>query len=57
MNVQNLDSELITKVISLNKNQKSEVLDFLETIPKHTHNTRRYRSKALKQIRQALEGI
>lgn len=57
MNAQNIDSEIITKVRSLNKTQKTDVLDYLETIPKHIHNTKIYRRKALKQIREALESI
>ncbi|MEP4532364.1 MAG: hypothetical protein ABJ004_04710 [Cyclobacteriaceae bacterium] len=56
MNAQNLDSEIITKVKSLNTNQKTDVLDYLENIPKHIHSTKMYRRKALKQIRAALQA-
>ena len=52
----NLDSEIFTKVQRLNKEQKNEVLDYLETIPKVSHSTRLYRRKAMKQIREALKG-
>jgi hypothetical protein len=54
---QTLDSEIITKVRSLNKSQKSDVLDYLDTIPKQIHNTKLYRRRALKQIREALQSI
>lgn len=53
----NIDSVIITRVRSLSKNQKSEVLDYLESLPKYTHSTKNYRRKALKQIRQALQDI
>ncbi len=52
----NLDSEIFTKLQRLNKEQKNEVLDFLDTIPKISHSTRVYRRKAMKQIREALKG-
>ena len=52
----NLDSEIFTKVQRLNKEQKNEVLAYLETIPKVSHSTRLYRRKAMKQIREALKG-
>ncbi|RED94120.1 hypothetical protein C7460_12261 [Marinoscillum furvescens DSM 4134] len=51
-----LESEIISKVKRLNRNQKNEVLDYLETIPKMSHSTRLYRRKALKQIREALDN-
>ncbi len=50
-----IDSAIINKVISLNLNQKTEVLDYLDTIPKQIHNTRLYKRRALKQIREALQ--
>lgn len=52
----NLDNEIFTKLKRLNKAQKSEVLDYLDTIPKVSHSTRLYRRKAMKQIREALKG-
>ncbi len=48
---------IITRVKSLSKNQKNEVLDYLESLPKYTHSTRNYRRKGLKQIREALKDI
>ncbi len=50
-----IDSEIISKVRSLNGNQKSEVLNYIENIPRMPHSTRLYRSKAMKQIREALK--
>ncbi|WP_258102946.1 hypothetical protein [Marinoscillum sp. MHG1-6] len=52
-----IDSMIITRVKSLSKNQKNEVLDYLESLPKYTHSTRNYRRKGLKQIREALKDI
>lgn len=49
-----LDDEILSKVRNLNGNQKSEVLDYLQRIPKVGHSTKRYRRKAMKQIREAL---
>lgn len=54
MQTSELDTRIIWKISRLNGKQKSEVLNFLEMIPKKTHSTKRYRSKALKQIRKAL---
>ncbi|MEQ8470263.1 MAG: hypothetical protein RIC35_03720 [Marinoscillum sp.] len=51
-----LDSEIIQKVRRLNSNQKTEVLDYLDTIPKVSHSTRLYRRRAMKQIREALDS-
>lgn len=50
-----LDSEIIQMVSKLNSNQKNEVLDYLESIPRVSHSTRIYRRRAMKQIREALE--
>lgn len=52
----NLDSEIFTKLKNLNKEQKNNVLDYLETLPKVSHSTRIYRRQAMKQIREALKG-
>lgn len=49
-----LESEILSKVKSLNGNQKSEVLDYLQKIPKVSHSTKMYRRRAMKQIREAL---
>ena len=56
MNIkQELDSEIIDRVKYLNGIQKNDVLDYIERFPRKRHSTRRYRRKAMKQIRQALE--
>jgi len=49
-----IENEIFSKVKELSKNQKAEVLTYLEKIPKKPHSSRRYRSRALKQIKQAL---
>ncbi len=57
MKTENLESVIFTKVKTLNKNQKSNVLDYLDELPKERHNTKIYRRKAMKQIRQALDNL
>ncbi len=49
-----LESEIISKVKTLNGDQKSVVLDYLKAMPKVSHSTKIYRRKAMKQIREAL---
>lgn len=56
MNPRPLDFAILSRVQSLNKNQKSEVLDYIEHFPKTSHSTRLYRRKALKQIREAIQN-
>ncbi|MFY0605487.1 MAG: hypothetical protein JXR10_02160 [Cyclobacteriaceae bacterium] len=51
-----IESEIISKVRNLNGNQKTEVLNYLERIPNMPHSTKRYRRKAMKQIREALRA-
>ena len=51
-----LETEIITKVRSLNGDQKSIVLDYLEKIPKVHHSKRLYRRRAMRQIREALSN-
>ena len=57
MKTENLESVIFTKVKTLNKNQKSDVLHYLDELPKQIHSTRIYRRKALKQIREALANL
>jgi len=49
-----VENEILTRVRSLNVEQKSEVLNYLENIPSKKHSTKIYRRKAMKQIREAL---
>ncbi len=51
-----LDSEILVRFSSLTGIQKNDVLSYIERIPRKGHNTRLYRRKAMKQIRQALEN-
>jgi hypothetical protein len=57
MQAENLESVIFTKVKTLNKNQKSDVLEYLDGLPKEIHSTKVYRRKALKQIREALANL
>lgn len=51
-----LDIEIFSKVRSLSGTQKTEVLDYLDSISGPGHNTKIYRKKAMKQIREALSS-
>lgn len=51
----NLEERIINRFRNLNGEQKFHVLHYLENIPKKTHSTKRYRRKAMKQIREALD--
>ena len=52
----NLDSEIMTKLSTLNGSQKSDVLNYVESM-KTLHSHRVYRKRAMKQIREALETV
>ena len=52
----NLDSEIMTKLSTLNGSQKSDVLNYVESM-KTLHSYRVYRKRAMKQIREALETV
>ena len=52
-----LDYEIYSKIRRLNKNQKSEVLNYLERVPKKTHRVKLKRRKAMKQINEALKSL
>lgn len=56
MQISNLDSAILLKMKSLNGAQKNEVLEYMERIKTKGHPTKKYRSKALRQIRQALSS-
>lgn len=49
--------ELFEKVKGLNKDQRENVLDYINSIPRASHSTKRYKRRALKQIRTALESV
>lgn len=51
---QNLESEILEKVKFLNDPEKSNVLAYIERIPRKIHSTKIYRKRAMKQIREAL---
>jgi ADP-dependent phosphofructokinase/glucokinase len=54
--IQELDVEIIGKVKNLNGIQKNDVLSYIERIPRKIHSSKRYRRRAMKQIRHALEN-
>lgn len=56
MNYLKLENEIITSVQHLNGHQKSDVLDYIKNIRPTSHNTRLYRRKAMKEIREALKN-
>jgi len=57
MNYYRLESEILSSVQNLNGSQKNNVLEYIKNLKPSTHNTRLYRRKAMKQIREALENI
>ena len=52
-----LDSEILDSVQNLNGLQKSNVLEYIRNIKPTSHSTKRYRRKAMKQIREALASL
>ncbi len=52
-----IDDIIINRLKSLNGDQKTDVLDYLEKLPHRMHSTKRYRRKAMKQIREALDKV
>lgn len=50
-----LENEIFQKVRKLKSIEKSEVLEYLEHLPKERHTTRLYRRKAMREIREALD--
>ncbi|MEP0985944.1 hypothetical protein [Ekhidna sp.] len=57
MNYLKLESEIISSVQHLNGHQKNDVLHYIKNIEPTNHNTRLYRRKAMKQIREALNSF
>lgn len=56
MNYLLLENEILSSVQDLNGHQKNDVLDYIKNIRPTSHNTRLYRRKAMKEIREALKG-
>lgn len=54
MDYKKMDGEILNRIKLLNGEQKTDVLDYVVNMPKTSHNSRLYRRKALKQIREAL---
>lgn len=57
MDYTKLESEIMSRVKTLNSSQKYGILDYLEELPKSGHSTRIYRRKGMKQIREALKNL
>lgn len=57
MNYLKLESEIISSVQHLNGHQKYDVLHYIKNIEPTSHNTRLYRRKAMKEIREALKNF
>lgn len=51
------NSMILNQLKSLNDHQKSSLIDYLESIPRKEQNHKVYRNKALKEIREALQGV
>ena len=49
-----LDSEILYSVQGLDRNQKTDILDYIRRMDSTPHSTRIYRRKAMRQIREAL---
>ncbi len=56
MNYLRLESEIISSVQTLNGSQKNDVLDYIKSILKRRHSSMLYRSKAMKEIQEALKS-
>lgn len=54
MIAQNLENEILERVKFLNEPEKSNVLAYIDRIPKKIHSTKLYRKRAMKQIQAAL---
>ena len=50
-----LENKIFDQLKGLNGNQKEQILDYLQTIPRR-HNTKIYRRKAMRQIREAISN-
>lgn len=56
MNYLRLETEIISSVQNLNGHQKNDVLDYIKNIGSGSHNSRLYRRRAMKEIRDALKN-
>lgn len=54
MNYFGLETEILSSVKSLNGHQKTSVLEYIKKIEPTAHNSKIYRRRAMKQIREAL---
>ena len=57
MNYLRMESEILSQVQTLNGHQKSNVLEYIRNIEPTAHNTKLYRRRAMKQIREALANL
>lgn len=57
MNTFSVESEILSSVQHLNGDQKTDILDYVKSIKPVPHSQKRYRRRAMKQIREALLEI
>lgn len=51
-----IETEILSRVRALSSDDQCNVLNYLEHFPRPMHSTRRYRRRAMKQIREALNN-
>lgn len=56
MNYYQLDGEILSSVQSLDETQKTNVLEYISRMDRRPYSTKRYRSRAMRQIREALQN-
>lgn len=54
MNYLSLENEILSSVQTLNGHQKNAVLEYIKNLRPTNHSKKRYRSKGMKQIKEAL---
>ena len=56
MNRQALESEVLNRMIGLTTDQKKDVMQYISKVSKQSNHSReRYRKKAIRQIKMALQ--
>ncbi|MEL6561080.1 MAG: hypothetical protein AAFQ94_23005 [Bacteroidota bacterium] len=55
--VTNLESEILSSVHQMSRDQKKQVLDYVDNLANISQSKEKYRRDAMKQIREALATI
>lgn len=55
--VTNLESEILSSVHQMSRDQKKQVLDYVDNLASISQSKEKYRRDAMKQIREALATI